>query len=338
MKMNLLKIISVAIILLFVTIGCKKDKNVTNVTLDKKNITLDIGKTAALKASVYPEDAANKAVNWTSSNSTVADVVNGIVTAKEVGKTIITVITEDGNFTAECRVTVIPEFPEWVEISGVKWTTRNLAAHGKFVEKPEDYGALFQWGRKGDGHEQRTSPCYPTNNGNFENGMVSGSENFDTHGQIVNTHDAYGKFIKQSEWQSGEPCDWRSPQINALWNSGSEELPVKTTNDPCPEGWRVPTNTEQRSLVNAYSEWTTINGVDGRMFGSDDNFLFLPAVGYREVTNGAVHEPGAYLFGFYWSSSIASTDARYMSFGSTNVTANYSHFRARGFSVRCVAE
>jgi len=230
-----------------------------------------------------------------------------------------------------------PPKNDWVEISGVKWATRNLAAHGKFVEKPEDYGALFQWGRKGDGHEQRTSPRYPTNDGSFENGKVSGSQNFDAHGQIVNTHNAYGKFIKQSEWEI-EPSDWRSPQIDALWNSDSEELPVKTTNDPCPEGWRVPTNAEQRSLVNAYSEWTTINGVDGRIFGSDGNFLFLPAVGYREVTDGVVREPGAYRFGFYWSSSIVSTNARYMSFGSTNVTANYSHFRARGFSVRCVAE
>ena len=159
-----------------------------------------------------------------------------------------------------------PSKNDWVDIKGVKWATRNLAAHGKFVEKPEDYGALFQWGRKGDGHEQRTSQSYPTNDGSIENGMVSGLQNFDAHGQIVNTHDAYGKFVKQSEWQI-EPSDWRSPQIDTLWNSGSEELPVKTTNDPCPEGWRVPTNAEQRSLVNAYSEWTTINGVVGRKQG-----------------------------------------------------------------------
>ena len=111
MKVNFLKIISVLILLLIVNIGCKKDQNVTNVTLDKNNITLDIEETATLKATVYPEDAANKAVNWTSSNSAVADVVNGIVTAKEVGETTITVITEDGNFTAECIVTVTPEWP-----------------------------------------------------------------------------------------------------------------------------------------------------------------------------------------------------------------------------------
>jgi len=146
MKRNLLKIISVAIILLFVTIGCKKDKNVTNVTLDKNSITLEIGETATLKATVYPEDAANKALKWESSSPTVADVVNGIITAKEAGKTTITVITEDGNFTAECIVTITPI--KWVEINGIKWAKCNVDMPGTFAPYPEDAGMVYQWNRK----------------------------------------------------------------------------------------------------------------------------------------------------------------------------------------------
>jgi len=46
---------------------------------------------------------------------------------------------------------------EGVVINGVKWATRNLDVGSTFVENPEDKGALFQWGRPADGHENRTS-------------------------------------------------------------------------------------------------------------------------------------------------------------------------------------
>jgi uncharacterized protein (TIGR02145 family) len=145
MKKKKTKIIPIAILLLFVT-GCKKDQNVTNVTLDQTDITLTVGETATLKATVYPEDAANKALKWESSSPTVADVVNGIITAKEAGKTTITVITEDGNFTAECIVTITPT--KWVEINGIKWAKCNVDMPGTFAPYPEDAGMVYQWNRK----------------------------------------------------------------------------------------------------------------------------------------------------------------------------------------------
>jgi len=221
---------------------------------------------------------------------------------------------------------------DWVEIKGVKWATRNLAAHGKFVEKPEDYGALFQWGRKGDGHEQRTSPSYPTNDGSIENGMVSGLQNFDTHGQIVNTHDAYGKFIKQR----GEPFDWRSPQIDALWNSGSEKRPVKTTNDPCPAGWRVPTSTEFGSLSFSESYWGTLNGVAGRFWSNGEENLFLPAAGDRAFSTGVLYEVGT--AGSYRVSTINDPWTYPLRFDSCGTYSYGGLNRADGFSVRCVVE
>jgi uncharacterized repeat protein (TIGR02543 family) len=53
-----------------------------------------------------PSNATNKAVKWKSDNESVATVTNGLVTAKAVGNTNITVTTEDGGFTATCTVTV----------------------------------------------------------------------------------------------------------------------------------------------------------------------------------------------------------------------------------------
>lgn len=79
---------------------------VTGIRLDKENILLsEIGETALLRATVLPEDADNKNVRWESSNEKVATVENGIVTCKGYGTAEISATTEDGGFTAVCKVT-----------------------------------------------------------------------------------------------------------------------------------------------------------------------------------------------------------------------------------------
>jgi len=137
--------------LLIVAIGCKKDVPVTGVTLNETALTLTVGATATLTATVLPNDATDKAVSWTSDNEAVATVANGVVTAKEAGAAVITVTTKDGNHTAECTVTVTPIIepePEWVEINGVKWAKRNVDKPGTFAATPEDAGMFYQWNRK----------------------------------------------------------------------------------------------------------------------------------------------------------------------------------------------
>ena len=63
--------------------------------------------TKQLTATVYPTNAANKNVTWTSSNNAIATVdAAGIVTAKTVGTATITATTEDGGHTDTCVVTV----------------------------------------------------------------------------------------------------------------------------------------------------------------------------------------------------------------------------------------
>ena len=66
---------------------------------------------------------------------------------------------------------------------------------------------------------------------------------------------------------------------------------------PCPPGWRLPTAEEFESLIAAGSVWTTVNGVNGRLFGTAPHQLFLPAAGqfvdaYREIRD--VNEKGLY--------------------------------------------
>ena len=85
--------------------------NVESVSLDKTNITLTEGDSETLTATVSPSNATNKNVIWKSSNTSVATVNNGKVTAIKAGTATITVTTDDGGKTATCQVTV--EAKEW---------------------------------------------------------------------------------------------------------------------------------------------------------------------------------------------------------------------------------
>jgi len=79
---------------------------VTGVSLNKTSTTLTVGETETLTATVVPTNATNKNVSWTSSNTSVASVSNGVITAKAAGTATITVKTADGSKTATCTVTV----------------------------------------------------------------------------------------------------------------------------------------------------------------------------------------------------------------------------------------
>ena len=79
---------------------------VTGITLNKSKASIGVGSTETLTATVAPANALNKAVTWTSNNTSVATVVDGVVTAVAVGSATITATTEDRGFTATCAVTV----------------------------------------------------------------------------------------------------------------------------------------------------------------------------------------------------------------------------------------
>jgi len=137
--------------------------------------------------------------------------------------------------TVTVEITQRGKTPRGVLINGVDWATHNLASHGTFVENPEDFGGLFQWGRRGDGHEQRNSRIT----------LTRSTSNIPGHGNFI-IHTA-------------SPFDWRNPQSGNLWSTS------KTENDPCPVGWRVPTSDELESLLDSGSIWTTVNGINGRL-------------------------------------------------------------------------
>lgn len=86
--------------------------HVTSVSLDKTELTLKVGESNTLKATVNPADADDPSVTWSSNKSSIASVdANGKVTGVAEGTAVITVTTKDGNKTATCTVTVTAATP-----------------------------------------------------------------------------------------------------------------------------------------------------------------------------------------------------------------------------------
>ena len=226
---------------------------------------------------------------------------------------------------------------------GADPSVHNLSPTQQAAASPaSNHGWLFQWGRTADGHQVRTSPLSSTT-------TALGGANLNAA-----TGQPAGAFVGQFVRSSG---DWRTPALNTLWNSGTVSAPVKTMNDPCPAGWRVPTDTELQAIIGTTSvtitqnwqvrgqnevRWipATAGGTSGILIrpagvGATDATLFLPAAGWRNRDNGALNLVGT--FGYYWGSNVSGTTARLLWFVSGSVDVG-NGVRANGFSVRCVAE
>ena len=128
----------------------------------------------------------------------------------------------------------------------------------------EAYGDLYQWGRRADGHEDRTS-----------------STTTDLSPTDIPGHD---KFIVNTS----EPYDWRTSPNNNLWQGKSG------INNPCPNGFRLPTESELQAEVDSWSSQDAAGA-----FGS---VLKMPAAGYRNFDSGSLVYEG--ISGVYWTSTI----------------------------------
>ncbi|MDR2906637.1 MAG: Ig-like domain-containing protein [Bacteroidales bacterium] len=110
MKRHTLSLVAFVIVLVAVFAACKKDDGkdgaVIGVVLNKNNAVLSAGDTLTLAHIVLPQTASNKNVTWTSANPSIANVVNGLITALAGGETTITVTSEDGQKTAVCKIVV----------------------------------------------------------------------------------------------------------------------------------------------------------------------------------------------------------------------------------------
>ena len=183
--------------------------------------------------------------------------------------------------------------------TGKIWMDRNLGATQVATSSTDvnSYGDLYQWGRRADGHQCRTSPTTAT---------LSSID-----------QPANGNFIIAPN----APYDWRSPQNVNLWQG------VNGVNNPCPSGYRIPTETE---LNNERLSWGSNNGS-----GAFAAPLKLPMAGARNYSNGSFGGVGT--SGDCWSSTVSGTTSRTLYFNSSNAYM-VDYYRASGFTVRCLKD
>jgi uncharacterized protein (TIGR02145 family) len=174
------------------------------------------------------------------------------------------------------------------------------------------------------------------------NGVKWATRNIAAPGHFTDKTTDVGMFYQWNRkigWSSTDPMT--NSNGGTTWDSTVPEgTEWETANDPSPAGWRVPTYDELRTLLNTEkvtSEWTTQNGVNGRLFTDlqNGNTLFLPAAGYRGSSDGTLLDAGS--GGVYWSTQRNSDKAESLVFFSV-VAYTYDFDCRYGFSVRCAAE
>ena len=185
--------------------------------------------------------------------------------------------------------------------TGRIWMDRNLGALrvAQTITDVDALGWLYQWGRGSDGHQIRTSSTTATlsatsNPGN--NLFITGTVN---------------------------PFDWMSPA-----QDGSSWQGVNGVNNPCPAGYRIPTNAEWVTEINSLSPKNITTAFD--------SFLKLPAAGQR-TEDGSIVNVGSH--GFY-AVSDTNTGAGYRQASFfvifTSTALGLGVTLARGNCVRCI--
>jgi len=176
------------------------------------------------------------------------------------------------------------------------------------------------------------------------NGVRWATRNVDMPGTFAETPESSGMFF---QWGRKKAWNAVDEDVEGWDNSIPEGTKWYAKNDPCPEGWRVPTDDEFRSLINAGSEWVAKNNVYGRLLGDAPYQIFLPAAGWRNANNGTLFtgnkERGS-LWGLYWSSTRNNEETAWKLFFTHSQTwVTYSPFLdtpdlVYGRPIRCVAK
>ncbi len=258
--------------------------------------------TAYLRALVFPEDADNQEVIWSSSDESVVTVDKGSVVAVGEGTAVIICEATDGSGVKDsCPVTVVDKGYnngyKCVDLGlSVNWATMNVGANA-----PEEYGDYFAWG--------------------------------ETTAKSTYTWENY-KWCKGSEYTMTKYC------TDSRYGTVDDKSVLDPEDDAAHVNWggtwRMPTYDELNELMTKCTwTWTTQNSVDGyKVVGSNGNSIFLPAAGYR-------YKSSLYLVGYdggYWSSSLYLTTSRswYVFFDDSGEVDWTGYDRFFGRSVRAV--
>ena len=195
-----------------------------------------------------------------------------------------------------------------------------------------------------------------TDKGVVINGIKWATRNVDAPGTFTTNPEDAGMFYQWNSNIGWSATDTIISTDGSTWVynwTGNGATTWEVANNVCPAGWRVPIHAELQNLIDAGSIWVTINDVEGRLFGSGDNTIFLPAAGWCGRFGGLFSGVGTY--GIYWSSTESDISDVYFVHSSNGNVATmlkdvyYLYFtsgkvrlfnvnRGSGYNVRCVAE
>ena len=165
------------------------------------------------------------------------------------------------------------------------------------------------------------------------NGVRWATRNVDMPGTFAETPESFGMLF---QWNRKKAWSMTDEEMEGWDSTNAEGTEWYAENDPCPEGWRVPTHIELNALrIAGVGEWTTRNGVNGRYLGIVPDQIFLPTTGFLSARGGRgiINQSGA-----YWSSTPSgTTNALRILFDNTTINAVISS-RANAFAIRCVAK
>lgn len=190
----------------------------------------------------------------------------------------------------------------------VKWANANLGA-----TKPEEYGGYYQW---------------------------AGTDN------VSDT--SINLWLESCPYHTGSSFDegWTKYVTLEEYGTIDNKITLEASDDAATVHlggtWRMPTETEWRELVGkCHLTWITLNGVNGlkiqsKKTGYTDNWIFLPAAGYRDGDNLG----SAGFHGCYWTSSInkGCSSGAHSGLITAEGSGGYIHGRYEGLSVRPVSE
>ena len=270
---------------------------VDSIVLSKNKLSISVGDTITIFANPLDENgnAITAKVYWHSSDSTVAWVENGLITA--VGTGTCNIIALVGNAQSSCALTVTPA-PSlasgfvngygYVDLGlGVKWATNNVGATA-----PEGFGDYYAWGEIKtyyvSGYAQAASPVW-------ESGKTGGYS-CSNYKYCMGSLSSLSKYCDVSEYGNNGFVDGKTRL----------ERDDDVANDKWGGNWHIPTWDDILELKGFCTCcWTSFRGVNGllvisNMEGYEDTSIFLPASGRREETTLS----GLDDYGFYWISDL----------------------------------
>ena len=220
---------------------------------------------------------------------------------------------------------------------GEVWLNNNLGANYSNVNHPQfnpnlqaiahndhhAYGSLFQWGRYSDGHELIT----------YSSSTVGAPVTTTTsavHSPTTTPNNT--TFYLGDDSPESQDHNWLDLGVypnateDGLWQGETDP------NNPCPDGFRVPTETEMGALISAESitDYTT---------AASSNLAFSTPGG-RAYSTGVLNNVGNN--GYYWTSTpshiVGTTNSKSYEFAAGGFINHESYSRADGFGVRCIKD